>query len=787
MDLRSMEVLEYSKVKQLLTKKTNSPFSRELAQELMPVTDFTEVGQRLAQTTEARSIIRTQPVVPLGGMREIRPALRRAEIGAVLDIEELLAVANTLYALRKLKRFLADLEGNYPLLKQLGGELQAFPATEQAIAVAIREQGDIADEASVELLRIRRERRSTQQRVRERLEGILRSAGYAKMIQEAIVTIRDERYVIPVKHEYRGQFPGIIHDQSSSGSTLYIEPLSVLDLNNDIKQLAVAEETEIQRILAQLSGLVARDAQEIGLAFAAQGHIDFAFAKAKLAEEMKAEEPRLNQEGYVDIKMGRHPLIQGEVVPTNIHLGKDFATLVITGPNTGGKTVTLKTVGLFVLMTQAGLHVPAGYGTEMGVFHKVFADIGDEQSIEQSLSTFSSHMTNLVRILDQVDDHTLVLADELGAGTDPTEGAALAMSILEFTHSRGARTIATTHYSELKTFAYNRKGVENASVEFDVETLRPTYRLLIGTPGRSNAFEIAGRLGLSTGIIERARTLISEEQMHLEELLDKLAETRSRWEEDRRIANELRLESERIKQAFEQQRSDLVQKEKVILDKARQQALELITKAKKDAEEIINQLKTVSRFDSERKRQETIQGARGKLKQERAGLMDALTEELPLSKEVPQFVPGEFVYLPQYRQKGHVVSPANADGNVVVQVGIMKVIVAATACQKAVAEGKDKLMRNSGISAMAASKAQYFSTELDMRGMLVEEALETLEKYLDDALLSGIPRVNVIHGKGTGALRKAVGEYLASHPRVSAYRLGGAGEGGDGATVVELQ
>lgn len=786
MDLRTLEVLEYSKVKQLLMKKTNSPFSKELAVALVPVADFAEVEKRLAETTEARSILRTQPIVPLGGMREIRSALRRAEIGAVLDTEELLAVANTLYAIRRLKRFLTELEGKYPQVKQLGEELQAFHGIENAILTAIREQGDIADEASVELMRIRRERRSTQQRVRERLEAILRSAEYAKMIQEAIVTIRDDRYVIPVKHEYRGQFPGIIHDQSSSGATLYIEPLSVLDLNNELKQLVIAEETEIQRILMQLSGLVGRDAQAIGASFEIQGRIDFAFAKAKLAEDMGGEEARLNETGYIDIKMGRHPLIQGEVVPTNIHLGRDFTTLVITGPNTGGKTVTLKTVGLFVLMTQAGLHVPAAYGTEIGIFHKVFADIGDEQSIEQSLSTFSSHMTNLVRILDQVDHNTLVLADELGAGTDPTEGAALAMSILEFTHSRDARTIATTHYSELKTFAYSRKGVENASVEFDVETLRPTYRLLIGTPGRSNAFEIAGRLGLSTGIIERARALISEEQMHLEELLGKLAETRSRWEEDRRVAAELRQESEQVKETFERQRQALEQREKEMLDKARQQALGILTKAKRDAEEIIGQLKSVSRGDSERKRQETIQTAREKMKRERTGLMDALLEEVPLAKVAPDLTPGEIVYLPQYRQKGHVVTPVNADGKVVVQIGIMKVTVPAAACQKAAEEKTGKKVRNSGISAMAAAKAQQISTELDMRGMLVDEALETLEKYLDDALLSGIPRVYVIHGKGTGALRKAVREYLASHPRVATYRLGGAGEGGDGATVVEL-
>jgi DNA mismatch repair protein MutS2 len=785
MDSRTLQVLEYPKVRDILVRKTNSPVSREIAENLEPVFDFDEVQTRLVETAEARSILRTQLSVPLGGIREIRPALRRAEIGAILDPVELLDIANTLYAIRRLKKFVMELEGPYPILKELGTELQAFPAVENPILSAIRDQGDIADEASIELMRIRRERRAMQQRVRERLESILRSADYGKMIQEAIVTLRDDRYVIPIKQEFRGQFPGIIHDQSSSGATLFIEPLSVLELNNELKQLASAEQTEIQRVLAMLSGMVAREVTAIGVSLGVQGQIDFVFAKAKLADDMRAEQPKLNQTGFIRIKQGRHPLIQGEVVPTDIHLGKDFTTLVMTGPNTGGKTVTLKTVGLFVLMTQAGLHVPAGYGTEIGIFRQVFADIGDEQSIEQSLSTFSAHMTNLVRILAAVDQQTLVLTDELGAGTDPTEGAALAMSILEYTHSRGARTIATTHYSELKTFAYSRTGVENASVEFDVKTLRPTYRLLIGMPGRSNAFEIAGRLGLSSGIIGRARELITEEQLQLEDLLNKLAESRSHWEQDQRVAAELRKESEQVKAAYEKQRQDMEQREKEILQKARQQALDIVAKAKRDAEEIIGQLKTVSRNDSERKRQETIQDARDKLKRERSELFDALAEDIPVSREVPELIPGELVYLPQFRQKGHIVSAPNANGDVVVQVGIMKVTVPAATCQKIAAEEPRKYER-SGIAAMAMAKAQKVSTELDLRGMMVDEALEAVEKYLDDALLSGVPRVNIIHGKGTGALRKAVREYLGGHPRVTNYRLGGPGEGGDGATVVDL-
>lgn len=786
MDPRTLDVLEYHKIKQLLVQKATSPVGQELAENLLPVSDYTVVHTRLTGTSEARSILRTQPLVPLGGIREIRPALRRAGIGAILDPEELLNIANTLYAIRRIKRFLEELEGESPVLKPLGADLQGFPNIENAILSAVREQGEIADEASVELMRIRRERRTTQQRVRERLEAVLRSADYAKMIQEAIVTIRDDRYVIPVKQDYRGQFPGIVHDQSASGATLFIEPLAVLDLNNSIKQLAVAEQNEIQRILARLSALVAQEEENIAASLLLQGEIDFIFAKAKLADDMRAEEPKINQSGFINIKQGRHPLLRGEVVPTDIHFGKEFTTLVITGPNTGGKTVALKTVGLFVLMSQAGLHVPAGYGTELGIFDQVFADIGDEQSIEQSLSTFSAHMTNLVRILSRVDRNTLVLADELGAGTDPTEGAALAMAILEFTHNLGARMIATTHYSELKTFAYSRKGVENASVEFDVETLRPTYRLLIGTPGRSNAFEIAGRIGLSRDVIQRAKELISEEQMQVEDLLSKLTESRAHWEEDRRAAAMLRQESEQVKSSFERRQRELEQKEKEILHKARQQALEVLSRAKRDAEEVINQLKAVSRSDSERKRQETVQSARDKIKHERAGLMDALKETIPLAKEAPQLIPGESVYLPQFKQKGHVVSPANANGDVLVQVGIMKVTVPAATCQKVADEKQVSKPGRTGYAAISVAKAQNMSTEINLRGMTVDEAIDAVEKYLDDAVLSGIPRAYIIHGKGTGVLRKAILEYLAGHPRVKTYRLGGAGEGGDGATVVDL-
>lgn len=786
MDPRTLDVLEYDKIKQLLVQKANSPVAKEIAEALLPTTDYAEVSARLTGTAEARSILRTQPSVPLGGIREIRPSLRRAAIGAALDPEELLDIANTIYSIRKIKRFLEELEAEYPVLKPLGVQLQGFPQIENAILSAIREQGEIADEASVELLRIRRERKTSQQRVRDRLEAVLRSTEFSKMIQEAIVTIRDDRYVIPVKHEYRGQFPGIIHDQSASGSTLFIEPLSVLDLNNGLKQLAVAEQNEIQRILVRLSALVSQEEENIRASLVLQGEIDFIFAKAKLADVMKAEEPKINQNGFINIKQGRHPLIQGDVVPTDIHFGKDFTTLVITGPNTGGKTVTLKTVGLFVLMSQAGLHVPAGYGTEIGVFQQVFADIGDEQSIEQSLSTFSAHMTNLVRILAKVDAGTLVLVDELGAGTDPTEGAALAMAILEFTHELGARTVATTHYSELKTFAYSRKGVQNASVEFDIETLSPTYRLLIGTPGRSNAFEIAGRIGLSADVIKRAKELITEEQQELEDLLSKLTEARTKWEEDQRVATAIRRESEQVKAAFERRQHEMEQREKDILQKARQQALEVLSKAKREAEEIITELKSASRQDTEQKRQSTIQSARDKIKTERAGLMDALREDVPIAKVAPDLIPGETVYLPQFKQKGHVVSQVNSSGDVLVQVGIMKVTVPAATCQKVAGDEPKGKPRRTGISALAAAKAQHMSTELDLRGMTVEEAVEATEKYLDDALLSGIPRAYIIHGKGTGALRQAIREYLADHPRVKTYRLGGAGEGGDGATVVDF-
>ena len=492
MELSVLNTLEFDKIRTRLADNTGSVIGREFAEALEPVSDYSEVERRLKETKEALDILGAVVSVPLGGIRDIRAMVKRAELGASLEPYEFVAVGSTLYAARRLKQFFGELNQDVPRLSEIAESITLYRNLENNIEITVSDQGAVRDTASAELARLRRDIRTAQHRVKEKLESILHSTEYQKFFQDALVTIRGDRYVIPVKQEYRHSFPGIVHDQSASGATVFIEPMAVVNLNNDLKQMMSAEQTEIERILHQLSAQVAAVAAGLLITCQALGEMDFVFAKARLAIAHKAVMPLLNNSGMVDLRQARHPLINAEnVMPIDVRLGKEFTVLVITGPNTGGKTVSLKTVGLFALMVQAGLFIPAAVDSVMPVFENVFADIGDEQSIEQSLSTFSAHMTNLVRILRQVKPADLVLIDEIGAGTDPDEGAALAMAILEYLHGNGVRTIATTHYSELKTFAYSRHGIENASVEFDIHTLRPTYRLLIGMPGSSKAFLIS--------------------------------------------------------------------------------------------------------------------------------------------------------------------------------------------------------------------------------------------------------------------------------------------------------
>ncbi|MFX4261375.1 endonuclease MutS2 [Pelotomaculum propionicicum] len=784
MEEKTLKRLEYNKVLEQLASFAGSPLGKERALDLRPVDDPAVINRWQDEVSEGRMLLRMEPTAEMGGWKDIRNQLQRAGRGAVLEPEELIAVADTLTAGRIMKNFLAERQETYPLLNDHAFFITPLPDLEKRIKKAILPGGEIADNASPELAQTRRKLAAAQLNIKNYIENLIRSPNYQKYLQDPIVTIREGRYVVPVKIEYRAQVPGIIHDQSASGATIFVEPMAVVDKNNEIRRLAVAEKQEIQRILAGLSEGVAQDLESIETSLQTLGELDFIMARARYSQHLDAWAPVLADEAVLDIRQGRHPLLKGDVVPVNIRLGEDFDTLVITGPNTGGKTVTLKTAGLHVLMAQSGLHIPAGENSRLGIFQRVFTDIGDEQSIEQSLSTFSSHMTNIVEIVSQAGRDSLVLLDELGAGTDPVEGAALAQSILEKLHSAGARTIATTHYSELKNFAYARERVENASVEFDTATLRPTYRLLIGKPGRSNAFEIALKLGLPAGLIKRARKFLSVEQIQFEELMRNLEKAQQEAEADREAAAKLADEARAIKDKHEKLAEDLAQRREAILSKAGEEARSLVKSARMEAEFAVRELREKIAEESTRARESAIQEARDKLGRLHHKVSRAVPEKV-FSGQVPTGLrAGQEVLLPRFNQRGYVIEPPGPGEDVQVQVGILKMNVPLKDLRTV--EKPKTGGGQSEVAGMILDKARDISVELDLRGQYAEEAVLLVEKYLDDADLAGLPRVSLIHGKGTGSLRTAVHKLLKGHRRVKSFRLGEHGEGGYGVTIVEL-
>lgn len=788
MEVSVFTTLEFNKIRDMLAERTGSVMGRELTESMIPANDAGEVEIRLAETAEARTVMNQVPAVPLGGIRDVRAGIKRAALGAILEPHELLAVASTLYAARRMKNFLAELPVEIPLLAAMAGQITLLRNIETTIEATVTEQGTIRDDASGELLKIRREIRQSQSRVKERLDSILRSGEYQKYFQDALVTMRGDRYVIPIKQEFRNNFPGIVHDQSSSGATLFIEPMAIVNLNNDIKQLMSAEKNEIERILTVVTGQVANVADVIEDNLTLLARLDFIFAKAKLSIDMRAVQPVINEQGHVNLIQARHPLIASEnVVPIDVRLGRHFTTLLITGPNTGGKTVTLKTVGLFALMTQSGLFIPAAADSEMPVIGNIFADIGDEQSIEQSLSTFSGHMTNLVGILKKVAANDLVLIDEIGAGTDPSEGAALAMAILEHMHTIGAKTIATTHYSELKTFAYTRHGIENASVEFDIQTLRPTYRLLIGIPGSSNAFAISQRLGLSESIIGRAKELINKEHADFETVLQALEEQKKSYTLKLDEVNQIKQELTQAKaKALEAERL-LAEKKSVTLAKAQEEAAAVVRQARRSAEEIISDLKAQFSEHSGRERQSAIETARRKLKNMSSEVNTLDVDEDEASEVSADMLhPGMNVYITTLKQKGEVLAVSMAD--VTVQLGALKLTVPLTSC-RLLAEESPHITKTKAANAgkpAVMSRVATAARQIDLRGMTIEEAETTLDKYLDEAVLAGLHEVLIIHGKGTGALRKGVRTYLENHSHIVQIRIAELNEGGTGATVARL-
>lgn len=790
MNERTLRVLEFAKIKKLLLAQASSALGREKIEELQPSFDADCITKALKETTEARVIYRTEDF-PLKGLVDVRASLRRAALGALLQPADLLEIAAVCVCSRRAYGFFREKTEEYPLLSSYGHQLVSCRDLELAIDDAISEFGEVKDTASSKLRTIRNDIRTLQGRLKQRLDTMVRSPAIQKFLQEPLVTMRNERYVLPVKVEYRGQVPGIIHDQSASGSTLFIEPMSAVEISNDLRRKTADEEQEVERILAALSQEVQAVADTLSKNLEILAQLDLAMAKGRLSYLQKAVAPYINEEGYMNLKNARHPLLPPEtVVPSNVYLGKDFNVLLITGPNTGGKTVTLKTVGLLALMAQAGLHIPADEGSELAVFETIFADIGDEQSIEQSLSTFSSHMTNIIDITRRADHRSLVLLDELGAGTDPTEGAALAMSIIDYLYSLGCRLLATTHYSELKSYAYQTKGVQNASVEFDVETLRPTYRLMIGLPGKSNAFEIVSRLGLAENLIEHARTYLSGEQLRLEDLLKQLEASRVQTRADQTAAHVLRREAEMKADELTKRLDQLKQEESKILERAKQEARSLVQSHRQEIDQMLSDLRRAleQAHADQAEAGQVVEATRQKLRSLQAQAAPAIVQDQRVSQARiagdRDFRAGDEVLVKHLGQKGQLLDDPSEGGEVQVQLGALRLACRLEQLEKLVSSKPQSSSSGFNIVDLGRSRVPL---ELDLRGQNVDEALLRVDKYLDDASVAGLSSVAIIHGKGTGVLRNGVREFISKHQHVLSYRLGGPGEGGTGVTVVELR
>ncbi len=780
---RELRVLEFTKIREMLSAFCVTPMGAELCQELTPCRDFSEVSRALEETEEATILLAYLGGSPLQWFGDVREQLSLAGKGAALSPKALLDVAGCLRAARAARAALVKEREDTPILTGLASRLTALPGVEQAITDAILSEDEIADRASAELMQIRRQIRAANERMREKLNQMIHSSSFAKYLQDAIITLRGDRYCIPVKAECRANVPGLVHDQSSTGATLFVEPIAVVELGNDLKQLRGREQQEIERILLALTGQLAPHADELRADIDILNHLDFAFAKGQLAKDMRASLPKLNNRGYIKLIRARHPLIDREkVVPTTLWLGDDFTTLVVTGPNTGGKTVTLKTVGLLTLMAQAGLHVPADLGTELAVFEHVYADIGDEQSIEQSLSTFSSHMKNIVSIMDAVTERDLALFDELGAGTDPTEGAALAQTILKNLLQRKVRTMATTHYSELKAFALSTPGVENASVEFDVATLRPTYRLSIGIPGKSNAFEISQKLGLSQTLIDEAKQLLSQNDVRFEDVIANAEYHRQIAEKERKMAEEAYQETVSLRNEAEKLRKEMEDNREKNMRKAKEDGKRVMENARREAEAIISELKTLKK--QAQTPEHEVQALRKRMEKGIDDLSEGLSQPSETRFTPPKTVRvGENVEIVNLKTRGTVLTLPDSKGEVQVQAGIMK--LKAHLSQLRIVEPARTV--KTSVTAKTGAATRSVPLELDVRGLAQDEALPEVDRYLDEATLAGLHEVSIIHGKGTGTLRMGIQRHLKGHMDVKSYRLGVYGEGEDGVTVVTLK
>ena len=789
METKTLKTLEYDKILQMLQGFAKNEDTVKAIGNLEPSSDFRVVEQTLAETDSAVTLILKFGAPEILKISSINESLKRLKVGGFLNMSELLNIAKILKNARLLQGLTAEQTG---VLFGYTQELVPHKAIENRITSAIISEDEMADDASPELAGIRRKTRNAGNKIKDTLNSMIHSSHYQKFLQDAIVTMRNNRYVLPVKAEHRGDVRGIAHDISSSGGTVFIEPEGVVNANNELHELELKERAEIERILMDISQEVAEISEILELNYDTIIHLDFVLAKAKLALDMKAVCPVLNKEGHLNIIKGRHPLIdRKKIVPISVHLGKDFDSLIVTGPNTGGKTVVLKTIGLFALMTQSGLHIPAFDDTVMPVYSDIFADIGDEQSIEQSLSTFSSHMKNIVHITDSVKENSLVLFDELGAGTDPVEGAALATAILENIRHMGAKTVATTHYSELKLYALSTEGVENASCEFDVNTLSPTYRLLIGVPGKSNAFAISKRLGLHEYIIDRAKALLSEENIKFEDILTGIEKNRQAAERDSQETEKMRREIEDLKKQLEAERSKIEKHKDKIYDRAREKAEKIILRAQEETEEMLAQVKAAKKEKDEKETLRAMEELRKELgvkMKKNKSPKNRNSQPKNAGVNINSLKLGAEVMIADLGDKGSVLSVNKKDNTAVIQVGIMK--ITANADNLILLQEdlpKAPKQRSTAQHSGGGIRRDAVKSEVDLRGMLLEEAIMETDKFLDEASMAGLNSVSIIHGKGTGTLRTGIQSMLKKHPQVKSFRLGKYGEGEHGVTIVELK
>ena len=794
MNPKTYKTLEYTKIIEKLTDLASSPLGREMCERLEPSIEIDEIKHLQKQTSDALSRLWKKGAVSFSGTRDIRRSLKRLEIGSTLSAREILDISSVLNVALRIKPLAKitdkeDSEEYEDSLAEFFTSIEPLSPVNNELKRCIIAEDEIADDASATLSSIRRSIKSTNDKIHNLINSMVNSQTVRTYLQDNVVTMRNGRYCLPVKAEYKSSMPGMIHDQSATGSTIFVEPMGVVQMNNELSELAIKEQREIEKILADLSNLLAEHIEEIHTDLMVLSQLDFIFARAALSKALKCSEPDFNTEGIINLKCARHPLLdQSKVVPIDVRLGENYNLLVVTGPNTGGKTVSLKTVGLLTLMGQSGLHIPADEHSKLSVFNQVYADIGDEQSIEQSLSTFSSHMTNIIKILDKADDKSLVLFDELCAGTDPVEGAALAISILTFLHNLNVKTMTTTHYSELKVFALSTEGVENACCEFNVETLSPTYRLLIGIPGKSNAFAISLKLGLPGFIVDDAKGRLNEDSKSFEDILTDLEESKITIEQEKEEIKSYKLEIEELKRKLEKKTENLDDRRERILREANEEAMAILEDAKSFADETIrnmNKLKTggsASAMENERHK------LRGKMSDTEKKLVLKNNKTPKKAYKPSDFKLGSAVKVLSLNLNGTVSSLPNAKGDLFVQMGILRSQVNISDLElidEPVVTGPNLQKTSTGKIKM--SKGLSVATEINLIGMTTAEAIPALDKYLDDAYLAHLTSVRVVHGRGTGALKNAVHAHLKRQKYVKTYRLGTFGEGDTGVTIVEFK